>query len=100
MAVTRVCVTVISSGVPVGAQIAWLSSSSRGWPLEVTRVAAVTNCAVIQGPLAAVGGGRVQPATTYGVGKVTVGIPLTVTRGLVTGVSACPACAQSTVAPR
>lgn len=28
--VTRVCVTVISSGVPVGAQMAWLSMSSTG----------------------------------------------------------------------
>ena len=31
------------TGVPVGMQVAWLSNRSRGWPLEVTRVAAVTN---------------------------------------------------------
>jgi hypothetical protein len=31
------------SGVPVGAQIAWLSSNNSGCPFEVMRVAAVTN---------------------------------------------------------
>ena len=61
---TRVCVTAISSGVPVGAQIAWLSNSSNGCPLEVTRVRAVIHCAVTHGPLAAGGGGSAQPATT------------------------------------
>src|SRR5689334_17361040 len=87
------------SGVPVGAQIAWLSSSSSGWPLEVTRVAELTNCAVTHGPLPAVGGGSVQPAITYGLAMVTVGMPLTVTRGLGTVGCAWPACEQSTVAP-
>jgi hypothetical protein len=62
--VTRVCVTVISSGVPVGAQIAWLSSNNKGWPFEVTRKAEVMNWPVTQGPLAAGGGGNAQPATT------------------------------------
>jgi hypothetical protein len=73
MAVTRVCVTRIIKGVPVGAQIAWLSSKSNGWPFEVTRVAEVTNCAVMHGPFAAGGVGRVQPATTYGEEISTVG---------------------------
>jgi len=59
----RVCVTVMSNGVPVGAQIAWLSMSSSGTPFEVTRVALLTHCAVTQGPLATFGGGSRQPAT-------------------------------------
>ena len=71
----------MTSGVPVGAQIAWLSSNRSGCPLDVTRVAPVIHWAVTQGPLAAGGGGSVQPATTYGVASVTVGWPLTVTRG-------------------
>jgi hypothetical protein len=57
------CVTNISSGVPVGAQMAWLSSKSKGCPFEVSRVAAVIHCAVTQGPLAPGGGGSVQPTT-------------------------------------
>jgi hypothetical protein len=64
MAVTRVCVARISSGVPVGVQIAWLSSSNSGWPFDVTRVADVMNWAVTHGPFAPGGGGSVQPATT------------------------------------
>jgi hypothetical protein len=55
---------VTSKGVPVGTQIAWLSSRSNGWPFENTRVAHVTNCAVTHGPFAAGGGGNAQPATT------------------------------------
>src|SRR5262249_19389169 len=82
IAVTRVCVTVISSGVPDGAQIAWLSSSTSGWPFDVTRVDPVTHCAVTHGPLPPGGGGSAHPATTYGAVIVTVGWPLTVTRGL------------------
>jgi hypothetical protein len=73
IAVTRVCVTAMINGVPVGAQIAWLSSRSNGCPFESTRVAEVTNCAVTQGPFAAGGGGKAQPATTYGAAIVTVG---------------------------
>jgi hypothetical protein len=40
---TRVWVITGTSGVPVGVQIAWLSSSSAGWPPTSTRVALVTN---------------------------------------------------------
>jgi len=40
------------------------------------------NCAVTHGPLPAGGGGKAQPATTYGPVIVTVGCPITVTRGL------------------
>jgi hypothetical protein len=36
-------VIAIIKGVPVGAQIAWLSMSSKGCPFEVMRVAALTN---------------------------------------------------------
>jgi hypothetical protein len=54
---------VISNGVPVGTQVAWLSMSSSGVPLEVTRVALLTHCAETQGPLATFGGGSRQPAT-------------------------------------
>jgi len=61
------------SRVPVGTHIAWLSSSSNGWPFDVTRVAAVMNCALTQGPLAAGGGGKAQPAITYGLVIATVG---------------------------
>ena len=64
MAVTRICVARISSGVPVGAQIAWLSSKSSGCPFEVTRVADVMNWAVTHGPFPLGGGGNVHPATT------------------------------------
>src|SRR5829696_5102822 len=95
----RTCVARVSNGVPVGAQMAWLSSKSSGTPLDKTRVAEVTHCAVTQGPLAAGGGGSVQPATTYGLARVTVGWPLTITRGLGTVGCACPACEQRTVAP-
>jgi hypothetical protein len=47
--VTLVWVIVISSGVPLGAQMAWLSNSNTGIPLEVMRVAAVTHWAVTHG---------------------------------------------------
>jgi hypothetical protein len=43
--------------------MAWLSSKSNGWPLEVIRSALVTNCAETQGPLPFGGGGNAQPAT-------------------------------------
>jgi hypothetical protein len=61
------------NGVPVGAQIAWLLCTINGWPFDVTRVVPVNHCAVTQGPFAAVGGGSVQPATTYGDVINTVG---------------------------
>ena len=87
------------TGVPVGAQVAWLSNNSNGCPFEVMRVAALVHCAVTQGPLAVGGGGNAQPATVYGAVIVTVGWPLTVTREFgVVGV-ACPPCEQSTCAP-
>jgi hypothetical protein len=69
-------------GVPVGAQIAWLENTSNGWPKEVTRVEPTVNCAVTHGPLPAGGGGKAHPATTQGALSVTVGCPLTSTRGL------------------
>jgi len=81
MAVTLSCVAKIMSGVPLGTQIAWLSSSKTGIPLEVTLAAAVTHWAVIQGtgePDTLKG----HPATTNGAGKVTMGCPLTITLGL------------------
>jgi hypothetical protein len=62
--VALVCVAITSNGVPVGAHFAWLSNNSNGCPFEVMRVAAVIHSAVAQGPLAAGGGGNVQPATT------------------------------------
>src|SRR5947207_1057973 len=92
--VTRGCVTATISGVPVGAQIAWLSNSRTGWPRAITRVAEETNCAVTQGPLPALGGGIAQPATTYGAAMVTTGWPLTMTRGTVTVGWAEPPCAH------
>src|SRR3954447_14723665 len=78
--VTRVWAAVISRGVPLGAQIAWLSMSTRGWPPLVTRSAPVTHWAVRHGtgePLTLNG----HPATTQGAATVTVGWPLTSTRG-------------------
>ena len=69
------------NGVPVGAQMAWLSINSTGTPSTKTRVALSTNCAMMQGPFAAGGGGKAQPATTYGAAIVTTGWPLTRTLG-------------------
>jgi hypothetical protein len=97
---TRVCVVKISSGVPVGTQVAWLSCNNTGCPSDVIRVAAEVNVAVAHGPLPALGGGIEQPATVQGAGKVTIGWPPTVTRELVTvGVAFPGACEQLTVAP-
>jgi hypothetical protein len=62
IAVTLVCVVAITNGVPFGAQMAWLSISSIGWPFDVTRVAAVIQVAVTHGegaPLTL----KAQPAT-------------------------------------
>ena len=60
------------SGVPFGAQMAWLSCRSTGIPLALTRVAAVTHCAVTHGEglLLTLNG---QPAMVYGAGWVTMG---------------------------
>jgi hypothetical protein len=77
---TRTWVTAMISGVPVGAQIAWLSRRTTGTPPAVTRVAAVTHCAVTQGPLPP-GGTKAHPATVYGAACVATGCPPTVTRG-------------------
>ena len=63
MPLTRVWTVLISNGVPVGRQVAWLSISRTGAPSETTRVAKLRNCAVTQGPFPAGGGGKVQPAT-------------------------------------
>jgi hypothetical protein len=64
MALTRVWVTTIISGVPVGAQMAWLLCTRRGCPFDVTLVVPLSHCAVTQGPFAAVGGGSVHPEIT------------------------------------
>jgi hypothetical protein len=81
IAVTLVCDAITIVGVPVGAQIAWLENTSSGWPSDVTRVDPTTNCAVTHGPLAAGGGGNPHPAIAHGAVSVTVGWPLTSTRG-------------------
>jgi hypothetical protein len=73
MAVTRAWQATINSGVPVGAQIAWLSWHNSGCPFDVTRVAELTNCAVTHGPFAPGGGGSAQPATIHGPDSATVG---------------------------
>lgn len=86
------------SGVPLGTQIAWLSSNNTGIPLDVTRVAAVTQLAVTQGdgePETLNG----QPVTVKGAGMVTMGWPPTNTFGLGEVGWACPPCAHITVAP-
>jgi hypothetical protein len=72
-----------------------------GWPFEVTRVAAVAgmNVAVTQGPLPALGGGIVQPATEYGAVATTIGWPPTVTFATTAVGVAVPACEQVTCAP-
>ena len=85
--------------MPVGTQMAWLSINSKGTPLEKIRVAEVIQVAVTHGPLPAMGGGIVQPATMYGLARVTVGCPPTDTRGLGTVGVACPPCEHRTVAP-
>src|SRR5688500_12529513 len=95
-ALARICVATMVVGVPVGAQTAWLLCTRRGCPFETTRVVPTSHCAVTQGPLAAGGGGNVHPATTYGAASVTVGCPLTVTRGFGTVGCAWPACVHST----
>jgi hypothetical protein len=99
MALARVWQATMTSGVPVGAQIAWLSWHSSGCPFDVTRVAELVNCAVMHGPFAAGGGGSAQPAIIHGPDNATVGWPLTSTRGLGTIACAWPAWVQITVAP-
>ena len=60
------------SGVPFGAQIAWLSNNNTGIPPTKTRVAAVTHWPVTHGtgdPETLNG----HPATAYGAGIVATG---------------------------
>jgi hypothetical protein len=83
-------------GVPVGAQIAWLSCSSSGIPLLLTRIDPTINWAVTHGPLPAIGGGKAQPATTQGATCSTVGCPITVTRGFGAVGCALPPCEHNT----
>jgi hypothetical protein len=71
----------MTSGVPVGRQVAMLSISTSGWPFEVTRTAAVVHCAVAQGGAPELIAGNVQPTIAYGTVARTVGMPLTSTRG-------------------
>lgn len=99
MAETRACVTAMINGVPVGAHTEVLLCTTSGCPFEVTRVVPLVHCAVAHGPLAVGGGGRAQPATTYGAVINTVGWPLTNTRGLGAVGCAWPACEHKTVAP-
>src|SRR5215472_4419451 len=96
-ALTRVCATSGSSGVPVGMQIAWLVVTSSGWPLEVTRAVPTTHCALTQGPGA--GGTNGHPATSHGAAIVTDGAPESSTLGFGTVGCACPPCRHITVAP-
>jgi hypothetical protein len=91
----------MTSGVPVGTQVAWLVLRSTGWPPEVTRVAAEAgmNVAVTQGPLPLGGGGIVQPAIEYGAVATTIGCPPTVTFAMTAVGVAVPACEHLTCAP-
>jgi len=86
--------------VPFGVQTDVLSRRTTGDPIDVTRVAPVVHCAMTQGGQPPdVIAGNVHPATAYGTGTVTMGIPVTVTLGLAAVGSADPAWAHSTTAP-
>ena len=74
MPVTRVCVATISSGVPFGMHVAWLSISKTGIPFDITRVAALIHWAVTQG-IGAPETLKGHPAITYGAGCITIGWP-------------------------
>jgi hypothetical protein len=86
------------SGTPFGAVKALLSMSSTGWPLDNTLREAVDHEAVTQGsgfePLT-----NGQPAMVYGAGMVTMGWPLTSTRGFGAEGCATPPCAHWATAP-
>jgi hypothetical protein len=69
-----------------------------GCPMELTRKAVTSHCAVTHGPLP-VGGEKLHPATVYGAPAVAIGIPDTVTRALGVVGMAWPPCAQDTIAP-
>lgn len=72
IALTRVCVTAMSKGVPFGTHTAWLLATTNGSPFDVTRVLPTVHCPVTQG-IGFVPGVNGQPATEYGGGNVTVG---------------------------
>ncbi|MDP5279838.1 hypothetical protein Q9Q95_12965 [Sphingomonas sp. DG1-23] len=72
--------TVITSGVPVGAQSDVLDWTISGWPFDSTRVVPVSHWPVTHGPLAAGGGGKAQPVTVIVVAIVMLGTPPKVTR--------------------
>lgn len=55
--------------------------TTRGWPLEVTRVVPVIHCAVTQGGMKAAGMPG-HPATIQGAEMTVEGMPPNVTRGL------------------
>lgn len=78
----RACVTRIFTGVPFGAQTAWLDCSRSGMPMEVTRVDAVVQVLVTQGCGVPPGVVKGQPATVCGLGCRHTAWLLTVTRGL------------------
>ncbi len=59
--------------VAVGVQRAMPSLSRTGIPLAFTRMAQLVKVAVKHGPLAAGGGGKVQPAIIHGLDWVTTG---------------------------
>src|SRR5690349_20764046 len=73
-------------------------SVATGAPPASTRVAPTTNCPMTHGGVGVLD--KAQPAIAYGLINVTSGCAETVTRA--NGVSgvACPACEQTTVAPR
>jgi hypothetical protein len=77
---TRNCIITTFKGVPVGAQMAWLSCSNTGTPIELTRVAAITQVAVVQNGAGMEACGH--PAMAYIQVCVTMGCPPTLTRGL------------------
>lgn len=89
----------IKSGVPLVTQTEMPSLNRTGWPKDVTLSEAVTNVAVTHGPFAAGGGGKAQPATTYGEAIVTIGCPETKTVGIGTTGCAWPPCEHKTCAP-
>jgi hypothetical protein len=98
-ALTRVCVTMGSKGVPVGWQTDWLSFSRTGIPMLRTRVEAVMKVPVTHGPLPVGGGGAGQPVIRYWSATVTASCPFTRTRDADALGCAAPPCAHRTVAP-
>jgi hypothetical protein len=89
VAIARIWASTGMSGVPVGTQVATPVMITTGWPIEVTRTAPTSHCAVTHRPLPA-GGANVHPATMYGAAIVAIGIAVTSTRGLGAVGIACP----------